>query len=243
MPLLETLGAASSRGFGQTRGSSAGGWVTSGLQLFIDPGTYSGSGSTFADRSTNGYTVTLNGSPTWSSSNGGYFTYNGTSQYLEVAHNDNIQPVSNLITVICAFYATAAGSISGSILYNKENMYEASAGGGFVTYAFQPYWAWVGDTAFNQNQWYIHAVTYDNTNQTMYQSSAGALSQVFQRAQTGVMGAPGQQTALRIAARGSDGPASSFYQGRIGAFMMYNRALSGAELTTNFNFLKGRYGL
>ena len=58
--------------------------ITNGLILNLDAGnkkSYSGTGSNFYDIQKNKNIITLNNSPTFSSSNGGYLTFNGTTQY------------------------------------------------------------------------------------------------------------------------------------------------------------------
>jgi hypothetical protein len=57
--------------------------IADGLQVHLDAGnlaSYSGSGSTWFDISGNSRHATLENSPTWSSSNQGFFTFNGTNQ-------------------------------------------------------------------------------------------------------------------------------------------------------------------
>ena len=44
-------------------------------------GSYGGSGSTWTDLSGNGLNATLQGSPTWSSTNGGQFAMDGTDHF------------------------------------------------------------------------------------------------------------------------------------------------------------------
>ena len=60
------------------------GIVTNGLMLWLDaaqPGSYSGTGTTWRDLSNGGHHSTLTGSPTWSSD--GYFHFVGTTQWAD----------------------------------------------------------------------------------------------------------------------------------------------------------------
>jgi hypothetical protein len=60
--------------------------VTNGLVLYVDaanPKSYPGSGTTWKDLSGNAYNGTIVGSPTYSTTNAGQFTLNGTSQYVD----------------------------------------------------------------------------------------------------------------------------------------------------------------
>lgn len=61
--------------------------VTSGLILSLDAAntkSYSGSGTTWADLSSNGNNGTLSGSPAFSSSNGGSIVFDGTDDYVNI---------------------------------------------------------------------------------------------------------------------------------------------------------------
>jgi hypothetical protein len=55
----------------------------------------------------------------------------------------------------------SVGTLDSSILYNKENLYEASAGGGYFTYAWQPELGLDSWNFFSVNvgEWY-HAVVF-----------------------------------------------------------------------------------
>ena len=89
-----SLTAAGTQEFGRTRINTESAtvetfnfnnqWNSSNLILHIDAGnasSYSGSGSAWNDLSGNNNHGTLINSPTYTSSSGGYFTFNGTNQY------------------------------------------------------------------------------------------------------------------------------------------------------------------
>ena len=62
--------------------------VTDELVLCLDAGntkSYSGSGTTWTDLSGKGNNGTLTNGPTYSSANGGYFTFDGTNDYISFA--------------------------------------------------------------------------------------------------------------------------------------------------------------
>ena len=59
--------------------------VTDGLIMYVDAGdkdSYVGSGTTFTDLSPSANNLTTFNSPTFSSTNGGIFTLNGSNQYI-----------------------------------------------------------------------------------------------------------------------------------------------------------------
>jgi hypothetical protein len=169
--------------------------------------------------------------------NDGTFSFNG-SQYLSIPDNASIRPSSGYITTEVWFKATATGSQNGSILINKENEYEISAGGGYITYAFRPNWAWVGATAFNTNQNYCVTITYDQVNQKMYLNGV----EVYSAALTGAIGNAYSDT-LKIGARGGTGSTYDYFTGNIYNVKIYNRGLSASEVAQNFAAQRGRYGI
>ena len=64
--------------------------VTNGLVLCLDASdrnSYPGSGTTWYDVSNNGNHATLTNGPTFSTSNGGIFTFDGSNDYADVSLN------------------------------------------------------------------------------------------------------------------------------------------------------------
>jgi len=161
-------------------------------------------------------------------------SFDGVDDYVEVPDSASLNPGSDNFTVAVWFKLNSVGALSGSILYNKEITYEASAGGGYFTYAWQPHWSWDGETSFpvNVGEWYQAVVVYDHVNQYVYKN--GQL--VYSRAQTGNIGT--NTTALRIGARGAPGAANSFFPGLIDEIRIYKRALSAAEIKALYDATK-----
>ena len=155
-------------------------------------------------------------------------SFNGTTSYLEVADSPSLNPSTQTLTVAVWFKLSSDGILNCSNLYGKENLYEASAGGGYCTYAFQPDWDWSGGTSFpvSVGQWYQAVVVYDGTKQYLYAN--GVL--VYSRAQTGDIGS--DTNALRIGARGAPDAAYMFFPGLIDEFIIWNHALSADEVAS-----------
>lgn len=215
------------------------GIVANGLVMNLDatnPISYPGSGTTWTDLSGNGNNGTLVNGVGYTSANGGALTFDGVSNYVNVPNSSSILPSTGNISTLACFKALAVGTDGGSIIFNKEDEYELSAGGGNIDYAFRPNWAWVGQTAFNVSQFYCVAVTYDQSYQRMYINGtpvysaplSGAIGNLFSK-------------DLRIGARSAPGAASGFFNGQIATVQIYNRALSATEVQQNFDALEGRY--
>ena len=168
----------------------------------------------------------------------GSLYFDGTDDYLNISHTSAIAPSTGYISVEAIFKAASTGTENGSIIYNKENEYEMSAGGGFITYAFRPNWAWVGRTAFNTNQWYHTMLTYDQSYQRLYVNGVETYS-------SSLGGAIGNTYSndLRIGARGAPGAAYGFFNGDIPVVNIYNRALTSSEVLNNYRQYKTRFNL
>ena len=154
-------------------------------------------------------------------------TLPGTSGgYLDLGDpgDGDLDPATNPWTITAWFNWN--GSTGENIIYNKENLYEARVTGGYVNYAWQPYWYWVGGTTFpvTANSWSHITVTYDGTEQVLFKDGV----QVYRRDQTGAMGS--NSSKLLIGARGSTSP-HNFFGGMIDEVKIYDRALSRSEIT------------
>ncbi len=209
-----------------------------GNNLFISPlkpvGSWSfeeGGGTIAADSSGNNNNGTLMNGPTWTTGQvGSALSFDGVDDYVEIASSQSLNPGSNNMTIEVWFKLNSVGVLNGSILYNKENLYEISAGGGYFTYAWLPHWAWDGGTSFpvNVGEWYHAVVVYDHSKQYVYKN--GQI--VYSRNQTGDIGT--NANALRIGARGAPGGAYSFFPGIIDEPRIYNRALSAEEIKRHY---------
>jgi hypothetical protein len=222
--------------------------VTSGLQFNL--ATAPSTGSTWTDSSGNGRNATLIGSPSYVSNNGGGIRLNnedlGGTDYISVPYNI----ASNTVTVevVASFNPTLFwGSIWGNEIFDT--------GGGYVAYM---------DGSTNIS----YGIPYGETAVTITESNAirqwifvinGTQASLFLNgSQIGTTDTIGNQTLFATndfyfgARHNNDGigfggdtmnnsdPAlyPVFYQMRV-----YNKALSGAEITQNYNAVKGTYGL
>jgi hypothetical protein len=96
--------------------------VTDGLVLCLDAAnkrSYPGSGTTWTDRSSNGYTGTLANGPTFDGNNGGRFYFDGSNDYCEFPETDvlNFQPTQPF-SVFCW---VIKNGIAGAVLANMNS--------------------------------------------------------------------------------------------------------------------------
>ena len=241
--IIQTL-----RGSYITIASSPAGIVTSGLQFNLQTAPISG--TTWTDSSGNSRNATLQGSPSYVSNNGGGIRLNNVdtngTDYISVPYNI----ASNTVTVevVTSFNPD---SFWGSIWSNEI----FDTGGGYVAYVD-------GSTNISYGIPYGEtAVTITDSNairQWIFVINGTQASLFLNGSQIGTTGTIVNQTLFTtndfyFGARhnnngigfGGDTMNNSnsanhpvFYQMRV-----YNKALSGAEITQNYNAVKDTYGI
>lgn len=212
--------------------------VTDGLQLYLDAGltdSYPGTGTTWNDLSGNGNHLTLVNGPVWTSSDGGYFTFDGSNDYVSNYSYTN-QYTGNNFTYV------------GVIRYdNKSNQYHNI----FDRYNSVNPMLWVNTASkleANQAAGYTTPLSY--TGQTIqvamvHSNTAGIgvkvyINGTFIGENTAAQGAIGQNGRFSLYRRETSG---NFYKGRGYNLMIYNKVLSPTEITQNYDALKSRYGI
>jgi hypothetical protein len=226
--------------------------VRNGLVLNLDAGnlaSYPGSGTTWTDVSGNGNTGTLTNGPTYSSTNGGYLSFNGTNQYV-IANNTslNSQFSNTSVSHFMWIYPTGAGSLVSELGQTTINTgwtdsnIEINASGAFS------FSTWHGSLTnrvvssnLSFNTWYYVGFAYDGTTLTAYINGVSIGTTTFTRQ------APynnGFQTHYALFATQSQNMGTGGYGvGRCAAFSVYNRGLTAAEVAQNYNALATRYAL
>jgi hypothetical protein len=194
------------------------------------------SGTTWTDASGNGNNATLNGSPTYTSSNGGGYTTSSTS-YFSIPYN---LPNTFTISVACSlnpskFWATLWGNESWN------------AGKGYIAYLLSNSTMNLGSSTgvasisvTGINTVHIWDFVVNGTSYTVYRDGVSVGTGTFTAPSGGL-----STTGLYFGARhGNDG--SSYTDALPGSYYsmrVYNRALSADEINTNFSVLRGNYGL
>jgi len=227
--------------------------IEDGLVLCLDAGntkSYPGTGTTWTDLTRGGNTGTLSG-PAFSSANRGYFTCNGTSNYV-LANNTSLNSKfsSTSVSHFIWFYPTSAGQIVSELGQTTINAnwhdsnIEISTGGAvsFGTWAnIFPYTNKVTSSNLSFNTWYYMGFSYNGTTLTAYINGSPIGTTNFTRQ------APynnGYQTHYALCATDSTNMGTGGYAGgQIGSFVVYNRALAATEVLQNFNAIRGRYDI
>jgi hypothetical protein len=226
--------------------------VTDGLVLALDAGnvkSYTGSGTTWFDRSGNGNNGTLINGPTFDAGNLGSIVFDGVNDRVDsLSGTFFTDPTTETITISVWMYipsdATwsngnrgtifAKGATNGSfglVRSGTENQVQfwirgvTSGNGG-------------GITSINRDQWVNITGTWSDSTSNIYRNG------VFQNSSTlTIVG--GLDASLYYIARDINfsGSAGNLFKGKVSQLSVYNRALSEAEILQNYNATKGRYGL
>jgi hypothetical protein len=227
--------------------------VTSGLVLALDAAdklSYPGTGTTWRDLSGNNNTGTLTNGPTFSAANRGSIVFDGTNDYVNVPYNVNLNPSSN-ISVSLWLTLTA----TDTAIRNPIDM-SATAGEDLYFILWRAdlspkRWGWgvkqsnntyaettSAATNFSTNTWYNIALVANSSAGQVYFYYNGILDGGV--AYNGTIKQNASAT-LSIAADAAN--SRRYWQGNISNTLIYNRALSTAEVLQNYNATKNRFGL
>ena len=225
--------------------------VSTGLILNYDIGnasSYSGAGSTVTDLQANS-NATLFNTPTYAS---GYLTFNGTNQYLttNTSLNSKLSPAntSKVISIFLWAYMTDDGVLItelGQTALNSgwyDSQIERVAGTlRFSVWSNQPGFA--STVATSLNTWYYIGFTYDGTTLRGYVNGAAAGTGTYFRSSPYVDGGGVGLHYAVAAGAGTNLGDGTYSNMRLGAFQVYNTALTADQVTTNFQAGRGRYGV
>ena len=223
--------------------------VTSGLELYYDPSqsaSYPGSGSTLYDLSPSGVNATLVGNP---ADAGNWFTFTGGGAQNLITGNlaglysgwQHTLEIWIRPTAQCQIFSdTGIAAIAGGYHATGAEFYSA----GPVTISNAMLWngavTRVGGGVTPINNWYQFVRVYNGSN-TAY----AYVNKVKSTPDTTITwGPPSPGWYLIFGAIDTTNFATSTpFQGSLGVIRLYNRVLSQAEITQNYDATKGLYGL
>ena len=210
--------------------------VTNGLVLCLDAGnrkSYPGTGTTWTDLSGAGNAATIlnqgadNAGTIYSSTNGGYITFDG---------NDD-RATSTLPALTS--YTTSAWVRLRNFSGGERQLFQTANGIGLsvLSNRFMFYNGNVNSTIQTvvSNSWYNWVMTTTNT-------PSNSTKMFINNVADGNWANYGAITAGNIALAATN-TIQRVLSCDIAIFSIYNRALSAAEISQNYNALKGRYGL
>jgi hypothetical protein len=221
--------------------------VTSGLMFNLQ--TAPSSGTSWTDSSGNGYNATLQGSPTYVSNNGGgirlnNINYSGTD-YITVPYNATGNTIT--VEVVASFNPTSNwATIWGNEAYNTGTGYYATMQSTTsITYGKPNSAATESITASNAIRHWTFVINGTTASLYLNASQVGASDTVTAQTlfATGNFHFGARHTNDGTGATDKMNNSNSAYYPVFYQMRVYNRALSGAEITTNFNAIKNTYGL
>jgi hypothetical protein len=213
----------------------------SSLKLFIDAGnldSYPGSGSTVTDLigTQNGTLINAVG---YNSANGGYFTFNGVDQFIDLGNNATVRTLVARTMSVWMYIDTTASAIGA--FYNDTDEITGYKGV-LIYYDTQGFkTAICGNSTYldikhkitpTTGFWYYLTSSFDGTTYKAYLNGVliNTLSQTV---------IPTNSTYNSKLGYNSAGFA---LKGNISQLKIYNTQLSDAEVLTDFNEFKNRYG-
>ena len=211
--------------------------VTDGLVLSLDAGntkSYPGTGTTWFDKSGFSNNGTLTNGPTFNTGSLGSIVFDGTNDYVNCATNITLGS-SFTINAFIYINLRSSGDIAGSwnnpyrFLWRLDNS-------GYQVLAWNnggPSNTVTGTTIVSTGTWNYISVTYDGTNVKFYNNTVltDTIAKSFSISNF---------TAMQVGANTYD---NVYFNGRIASTQVHNRALTQAEITQNFNALRGRFGI
>ena len=231
--------------------------VTNGLVLCLDaanPKSYSGTGTSWFDVSSEQNHGTLVNSPVYSTDNSGRFNFTASSdQYATVQHTSklsdeifsqtlfstleswvNVSTFQNWTCMINQAFGASYSNTTGPGLWSNSTGYQfvVAAGvnsnptGGSRTLSY---------TA-NTNQWYHIAGTIQGTDMRMYVNGV-----LHQSTTTSILPVTSNTSTITIGKRATT--ASPSIAGSLSQIRIYNRPLLATEILQNFNATRGRFGI
>jgi hypothetical protein len=231
-------------------------YVTDNLQLFLDAketSSYSGSGTTWYDLSSNSYSGTLTNSPTWNSA--GYFTFDGTNDYVEFG--DILDPGTNNWSISTLVYPLAnAPSTNNTFIVSK-----ALAGASNYRYATSlktdttklrafiepsdgfPIVVESSSVELGVNSWSFFTSVFNKSgNLSLYKNDTLVASTSMSVASGDTFNS-NHPFRVGCYTNADNTTPSFFYNGRISLVSVHFKALSESEVIQNFNCVRERYNI
>jgi hypothetical protein len=213
----------------------------SSLKLFIDAGnplSYSGSGTIVTDLigTQNG---TLTNGVGYSSSNGGYFTFDGVNDYIDFGINNLIRTTSARTISLWININSGIGNFfsdCNALGYQGVELWLDAGGFRSVVIGTATYQVAVNNTTTSYNTWYYMTLSWNGTTLKAYWN--GVLN--ASPAQT-VIPINNTTTSTKLGLSNEAGGRIPL-NGKIAQCKIYNVQLSDAEILTDFNEFKSRYG-
>jgi hypothetical protein len=242
---MPTIGSGITVGAGVTVNQ---GVLSNGLQLYLNAGTYAGSGSTWLDLSGNSRNFSWASTPSWT--NAGAASYFSTLGNLAVGPASNSFGITNtsgytvfLVMMQNALVSTSAFKFYGDVP-NGRGIFSHCTWSDDVVY-FDQGGCCDADTRTNvasggSQTWNVWTFRRDTNGSTRYiMKNASILATNTATAANINLNA----TAANLGGSDEYGGNSSTWNARLGAFIVYNRGLADSEVSQVYNTVRGGWGI
>ena len=216
--------------------------VTDGLVFAMDPGSercYDG--TTAVNSLVGSNTGTLTNGVTYQSINGGVFDFDGVNEYIAFPDDTNLNnqtlTMESWIQLDSTLYQDAFIFEKGQVNTQYSNFVATNGYLYFRTIGLSSNDQALNITSYTSAGLWTHITcTYGAGIKYIY------INGVLRTTQTGLTGTISTNTTGLFL--GAYGPGSSYFMdGKIAVSRVYNKALTQAEVTQNFNAQKSRFGL
>jgi hypothetical protein len=193
--------------------------------------------------------MTANGSPTYSSSDGGSWDFNGSSQYFENSSDIGTSSAPSAMTLIAFVKRDGNQSSWTGLVYGRQNNYiNSGRGHGLHLYGANPYigFSWNNSWDNNSNltipddEWCMVAVTMESGDNDFYLYKDSGITTASNTA-TLTGSYLDQGTWIWRIARDANAD-NRYWDGKIAIALAYTSKLTQTELTQIWDAHKSRYG-
>ena len=219
--------------------------VTDGLVFYVDAGngdSYPGTGTTWNDM-ISGNVGTLYNGPTFDSANGGSIDFDGSNDRTDFPADSSFKPTGSMTLLVWAKGQTGASSVglAGTMGPSGDRGY-------LIGCNLSQFWFYVASnsttlvnvtathTDTTSAPFMLTGVYSASTHLKLYKNTSEIASNTTSIPATQYVGTK----PFQIGNRG-DSFSNSFWNGNVYCAMVYNKALSAAEITQNYNALKNRF--
>ena len=224
--------------------------VTNGLVLCLDAGnkkSYPGTGTVWTDLSGRNNHGTLTNGPTFNGANGGGIVFDGVNDFVSVSNNSIINGTSQTINI---WFKNSGTYTTGSCeIVHKHDSFGSFNGygigltndlgnvkiGAYIKNASSNYSTGVSTQIISSLNWYNATITFTSSSQIILYLNGISVASVS----VGVL--TNSTQPLKIGQ--SNDSYWNVYSGSVAQTLVYNRALTAAEIAQNFNATRRRFGV
>lgn len=225
--------------------------VTSGLVLNLDAGftpSYPKTGTTWYDLSGNGFNGTLVNSPTYSSNEGGIITFDGTNDYAEIADATSLNFGTGGFTILMWVGGIPSYPGSSKTIIRKGSRFDGNVAGWSIVWAGSPqdlYFIISSSTARLEGRTSPNGGLNGWSGYKLIgaQRSGTSWNQINNTTVTTLGTFSGDVNNTSPITISYNSQYATYLNQQVGMTLIYNRALSSAEITQVYNATKARYGL